>query len=670
VSEAEQREFTLWGLVVTVQDPSGSFATITLPPRTPDTPFPAAGSTAWGVNIYGLLKQTVPWEVYYGGNSQESAAEAQVWQQMSVKAVANAFHQGAKVVSFFASGAYPSTPAFLAAGLNDLALWQTEPDAYWHRFDQALAEIARYGMAADIRGFGDLSIFPVLANAAHPGHYETNADMMGNPNSYSYQMFQAYWGELLGRYAGAPYVALVEAPNEMNNSADLDQQQTCAGNYDNCITNLNANNLRTMAGNAQTAVTTCNQEYSPNVTSINACVLATQKSQTFPDWINNCLTSADYVSGNMANLLSGSTAPQTGLAGFNTTLVNFFHSVDPNRKIGSNNSVPRQAAFVLNQHPQWSGANINTPDICGQQVWGPDAGSQMYDVFSLVNGAFDVIDAHVYNGGDWYSYLTPNIIPNGGVAPLYINYVLTTYPCNLITPPINVFDASTIYTLASWASFLKKPLFLGEFGDADPLTTDDNTTTLTDTNRTFTRNVIAALDGDGPTAIGGTVWGYEMFADGAPYLFRVGNPVAGSLVQKLSAGDGNLLMPAIAAANVAKGQTIYTPPSPNTVPPQVLITWPLPGASISGASPSTIFVTASAATAAGTIVNVSLTIGGTSHTLQPYSTANTPAVNYTYLQYGYTPTAADLGQAKLLSVQVRATDQAGNVGTAATSLLP
>jgi len=516
-TDEERTEFTLWGLIVTVENNAGVWSSIYIPPRTPDSPFSTDPLRSWGVELYELPDQLIQTNLHYQSTQNNTAtypqavASANMLLAMNRKAVADAYYKGAKNISVFVPGFRPIAPTDLQAGVgwNDLVLWQSNPDLYWQKFDGVAAAVQRYGMSLNLRGWNDIQMFTALVSVNPASYLETWTNFMQNPNSKSFQLFEAYWGQLLTRYKDNPSIFMVDAPNEMNLGADLDLVTRCKQRW---------------AGNA-------------NVQGL-------------------CATAGNYSS---ADLIT-----------FGQNLVAFFHSVDPNRKVGSGYALPRLDQYHLSLQPEWSPKG---PD------WTFDTPAQYVNMFVSTNMPYDIFDVHAYNS------VTENI---DGVS---VSGLLQSLYGDQSIDPASAANMSLVTNAVQ--NLPGKSLFVGEFGDTDP---------ATEPTEQFSKNLIQW--GTQNQNLGGSLWGYETFQN--TYMW------AQPLPFQLEPGTHDDLMQVMAVNNRNLGQAIYTPAVPDKVPPQILITWPLDGSTVSSGQ----LVHIEASDDAGPVKEIDVTLGsGTNYKL-------------------------------------------------------
>ena len=143
-----------------------------------------------------------------------------VQKKLNQKLVIDAANSGATYVTLTVPGFAPLNPNQLRAGQNDLALWQSNPIAYWQKFDEAIGMIEAQNLAYVIRDWNDINVFPTLAG-------DNQHEFLTNPQSKSYLLYMSYWQQLITRYAGRPGLLQIGIGGEWNLSADLDQITRC-----------------------------------------------------------------------------------------------------------------------------------------------------------------------------------------------------------------------------------------------------------------------------------------------------------------------------------------------------------------------------------------------------------------------------------------------------------
>jgi hypothetical protein len=184
-----------------------------------------------GVNKVDLLAQ------YTGTASgrRGDAASLRVTRAMARKALADAREAGIRYMRVsMTGGGGAARAADDADGLDDgdeeedaarttagaLALWTTDPEAFWRQVDVMMDDLDRNGIQiVPVLAWGSRK-FPAMAG-------EPTGEMFRDPRSKSWQLLERWVTEFVTRYRNRPTVLFYELTNELNNYYDLDRVKRC-----------------------------------------------------------------------------------------------------------------------------------------------------------------------------------------------------------------------------------------------------------------------------------------------------------------------------------------------------------------------------------------------------------------------------------------------------------
>jgi hypothetical protein len=192
-----------------------------------DCPVPdatATGGKSGGATGPGVGLNKPDLFIQYLGNASggrdnaahHEAAHKKVTRAMAEKAIADASDIGAPYLRVSATGFAPS--AFQRPG--DLDLWRNDPAAYWCLFDEMMNDLSSEDMKIVPVFVWNWTQFPAMTG-------ETVPQMMGDSDSESYRLLEAYITEFVRRYEDHPALYFYELTNELNLSADLDMVGRC-----------------------------------------------------------------------------------------------------------------------------------------------------------------------------------------------------------------------------------------------------------------------------------------------------------------------------------------------------------------------------------------------------------------------------------------------------------
>jgi hypothetical protein len=211
---------------------------------------------------------------------------------------------------------------------------------------------------------------------------------------------------------------------------------------------------------------------------------------------------------------------------FTRRLAAHVRSLDPSRPISSGFSLPRPNAEHLRRQPEFAPGG---PDF------ELDSSAEFEKNLTDIHSGVDIVSVHFYNH-------------------LYNNDRLG------ITGHTN---AALLDRVKRIADELDKELFVGEFGDVMPYIKDDR-------RALFTQNVLDKIvELEIPYS---APWVWEFYAH-SPYV-TYDNP---NTFFNLEPGYTDLIISKIEEANEDLGNSVPAPRSPDTTPPNVIVTWPLEG---------------------------------------------------------------------------------------------
>lgn len=166
-----------------------------------------------GVNKFDLFMQYTG--TASGGDG--GAAYRRVTRAMAKKALDDAKDAGVRYVRVFMGGRTSFTPR---DGRDSLALWRTDPEAFWRQVDEMMDDL-------DAR---EIQLIPVLVSASGKFQIMTGeplGEMFRNPNSRSWILAARFVTDFVTRYHKRRTVLFYELTNELNNFVDLDLERRC-----------------------------------------------------------------------------------------------------------------------------------------------------------------------------------------------------------------------------------------------------------------------------------------------------------------------------------------------------------------------------------------------------------------------------------------------------------
>ncbi|MCP4313391.1 MAG: cellulase family glycosylhydrolase [Bacteroidetes bacterium] len=240
------------------------------------------------------------------------------------------------------------------------------------------------------------------------------------------------------------------------------------------------------------------------------------------------------------------------LSDFQKRTANFIRSMDPAGMVTSGNSTPRPSAYHLMLQPAYSAEG---PD------WTHDSFDEFKEYVKILEEGVDIVSMHMYNGA-------PGNIYRFGI---------------------------TEENSAEIAGYMKeavdeagKLLFLGEFGDRDPHVS-------VDTNAVFTRNMFDRINELDIPFSAPWIWEFYQFNTYEKNDFTIEQGFTDLLIEKYKEANVNLGNKAVALSD------------PDTVKPQVVLTFPIGAEEFS--RPSQV-VHAVASDNSGSIVKVEFYVNG------------------------------------------------------------
>jgi hypothetical protein len=206
------------------------------------------------------------------------------------------------------------------------------------------------------------------------------------------------------------------------------------------------------------------------------------------------------------------------LVAFSKRLAGLIRKIDPSHAISSGFSVPRMNAQGLRENPEWK-AGKTAP---------ADTREQLEQILREANQAADVISVHLYSTNNNKRFGSD--------------------------------DAVTLLAeVKKAADHIGKPLFVGEIGDDHALTSGPNSFSA--------RMLRKIVDLRIPYS---AVWVWE-FYQSKPYATY--DSAADNF--SLEPGYTDQLIEKLKQANIDMGNPVPAPRGPDTIPPNVVLTWPL-----------------------------------------------------------------------------------------------
>jgi len=243
---------------------------------------------------------------------------------------------------------------------------------------------------------------------------------------------------------------------------------------------------------------------------------------------------------------------------FSARVAAFFKAEDPSKPLASNMALPPANAEHRRRSPEWRHIDYTS-----------DSEDEFVKNLTEINAPFDLIDVHVYNGAKGTSLQR---FGYGGNDPT---------------------SADLLQLVGQVAAHMGKRVYIGEFGD----------TYAPDVARQqFTKNVIAEL----PEAnvVGADIWAYEFYLFNTYEFQRV---TATSDERFANApGSHDDLWAFVRQENEASGHSVYQPPSPDKIAPQVIVSFPISGARVQNGSVVNVLASADS----GSIIRVELELDG------------------------------------------------------------
>lgn len=141
----------------------------------------------------------------YLGTASGGEVPGEITLAMARKSIVDAGQLGIPYFRVAASGYSP----------RDLDLWLYDPEKYWRRFDQMLADLSEYHLQIIPSIAWWIRQFPLVCQEGVRAFFT-------DEQSCSQQLFYRYVNDLVGRYQNHPAILFWEIGNEWNLDADLD----------------------------------------------------------------------------------------------------------------------------------------------------------------------------------------------------------------------------------------------------------------------------------------------------------------------------------------------------------------------------------------------------------------------------------------------------------------
>jgi hypothetical protein len=254
----------------------------------------------------------------------------------------------------------------------------------------------------------------------------------------------------------------------------------------------------------------------------------------------------------------------TDLIAFATRFATFIRTIDPTRLISSGFSLPRSTAQALREAPAFQQG--------GRKVTA-DTAREFSDYLIDIHQGIDIVSVHYYNAA-------------GNASAPRRNEVLG----------IEGDDNADLLDLIHAATISAgKQLFIGEFGDWHPFFKDDP-------SAPFSHKVLEKVMNLGIDYA--AIWVWQLYSG----FTRTHDVISTS--DNIEQGYTDQLIATIIDTNEALGNRVERPPPDETVPPRVVITWPLPDSEIVPSGDLTVYARASDNDYAGGIDRVEFLVDG------------------------------------------------------------
>jgi hypothetical protein len=245
---------------------------------------------------------------------------------------------------------------------------------------------------------------------------------------------------------------------------------------------------------------------------------------------------------------------------FTKGLAAFIKTLDSNHLISSGFSMPRPAAEHLRNQPDWSAKGAD---------WTTDSYKEFQKNIADIHDGIDIVSVHFYNDGDQERF-----------------GIYGTDNAGLLNLVKQITDS------------LGKILYVGEYGDVSPYITKDS-------KALFSQSVLNKIvELNIPLS---SPWVWEFYQSNT-YTYTSFN---------LEPGYTDLIIEKIKDANLKLGNSVPSLQAPDTTSPQVVLTWPLEGATMD----TTQLINAVASDNNGSIAKVEILVDHnvvTSVTKPPY----------------------------------------------------
>jgi hypothetical protein len=163
-----------------------------------------------GANAIYLMSNYVP-------HSEESEAYRFIRRQMAKKAIGDAHAAGLTFLRVDLSG---SRPINFEDNVNDLAIWQHDPNRFWSAADEMFDDLDQAGMRIVPTLAWSIIQFPALGG-------DDLLTFLRNPGSQSRVLFTRFVTDFVTRYKNGQTILFYELSNEWNLFSDIDVEVTC-----------------------------------------------------------------------------------------------------------------------------------------------------------------------------------------------------------------------------------------------------------------------------------------------------------------------------------------------------------------------------------------------------------------------------------------------------------
>ena len=178
----------------------------------------SASAGELGANKSDLSSQYLP----HPQATANVAGDHYIRRLMAKKAIADARDAGFAFLRVAVTGYFPAN---FGDRINDLALWISQPDAFWADMDEMFNDLDQASLRLVPSFDWNPTQFPALEN-------DTLTTFLRDPDCPSRQLFAKFITEFIQRYRNRHTILFYELTNEMNLLADINLQSNCPKNGD------------------------------------------------------------------------------------------------------------------------------------------------------------------------------------------------------------------------------------------------------------------------------------------------------------------------------------------------------------------------------------------------------------------------------------------------------